>query len=105
MRDLLHVSDAVACYLAAHEHRQQARGNAFNIGGGYENSMSLLELLLYLEAELDVKLNPPPLPWRANDQKYFVADNSKAARMLNWNPSKSKQEGIADALTWEKARR
>ena len=105
VRDLLHVSDAVACYLAAHEHRQQARGNAFNIGGGYENSMSLLELLLYLEAELDVKLNPPPLPWRANDQKYFVADNSKAARMLNWNPSKSKQEGIADALTWEKARR
>jgi CDP-paratose 2-epimerase len=105
VRDLLHVSDAVDCYLAAHEHRQQARGNAFNIGGGHENSMSLLELLLYLEAELGVKLNPRPLPWRANDQKYFVADNSKAARMLNWNPSKSKQEGIADALTWEKARR
>jgi CDP-paratose 2-epimerase len=67
--------------------------------------MSLLELLLYLEAELGVKLNPSRLPWRANDQKYFVADNSKAARMLAWNPGKSKQEGIADALSWEKARR
>jgi CDP-paratose 2-epimerase len=105
VRDLLHVSDAVACYLAAHEHRLQARGNAFNIGGGYENSMSLVELLLHLEKELQVHLTPRQLPWRANDQKYFVADNSKAARILAWKPKKSREEGIADALTWESARR
>lgn len=49
VRDLLHVSDAVACYLAAFEHIEQARGQAFNIGGGVENSMSLLELLQHLE--------------------------------------------------------
>ncbi len=105
VRDLLHVSDAVACYLSAHEHRARARGNAFNIGGGYENSISLLELLLHLEAELDVKLTPRQLPWRANDQKYFVADNSKASRLLAWSPKKSKEEGIADALAWERSRR
>lgn len=105
VRDLLHVSDAVACYLAAHEHRLQARGNAFNIGGGYENSMSLLELLLHLEKELQVQLTPRQLPWRANDQKYFVADNSKAARLLAWCPEKSKEDGIADTLAWESTRR
>jgi CDP-paratose 2-epimerase len=105
VRDLLHVSDAVACYLSGHEHRVRARGHAFNIGGGYENSMSLLELLLHLETELKVTLNPRQQPWRANDQKYFVADNSKAARILAWKPNKSKQEGIADALAWESARR
>jgi CDP-paratose 2-epimerase len=48
---------------------------------------------------------PRQLPWRANDQKYFVADNSKAARVLNWKPKKSKEEGIADAIAWEQARR
>jgi CDP-paratose 2-epimerase len=105
VRDLLHVSDAVACYIAAHEHCLQARGNAFNIGGGYENSMSLRELLLHLEQELQVQLTPRQLPWRSNDQKYFVADNSKAGRLLSWSPKKSKQEGIADALAWEIARR
>jgi CDP-paratose 2-epimerase len=105
VRDLLHVSDAVACYLAAHEHRLQARGNAFNIGGGYQNSMSLLELLLHLERELHVKLTPGQLPWRANDQKYFVADNGKAAQLLGWRPKKSKQNGIADTLAWESTRR
>ncbi len=105
VRDLLHVSDAVACYLSAHEHRARARGNAFNIGGGYENSISLLELLRHLEAELDAKLAPRQLPWRANDQKYFVADNGKASRLLAWSPKKSKEEGIADALAWERSRR
>jgi CDP-paratose 2-epimerase len=104
VRDLLHVSDAVACYLSAHEHRAGARGNAFNIGGGYENSISLLELLLHLEAELDVKLTPRQLPWRANDQKYFVADNGKANRIFGWEPRTSKAEGIADAMAWERTR-
>ena len=40
VRDLLHVSDAVTCYLAAFEHIEQAQGQAFNIGGGVDNSMS-----------------------------------------------------------------
>lgn len=105
VRDLLHVSDAVACYLAAHEHRDRGRGHAFNIGGGYENSMSLLELFQHLERELGVTLHPRRLPWRSNDQKYFVADNSKAARLLDWTPKKWKEQGIADALAWEASRR
>ena len=57
---------------------QAARGHAFNIGGGIENSMSLLELLQYLEQRLGIKLNYTHLPWRQSDQKFFVADNSKA---------------------------
>ena len=105
VRDLLHVSDAVACYLAAHEQRTAARGQAFNIGGGYENSLSLRELFLHLENALDVKLNPRQLPWRANDQRYFVADNSKASRYLRWQPRMSKDQGIADAIQWERSRR
>lgn len=105
VRDLLHVSDAVACYLAAHEQVKQAKGKAFNIGGGYENSMSLLELFLHLERELSVKLNPQSLPWRANDQRYFVADNTKATEFLGWSPKTTKEQGIADAIAWEIERR
>lgn len=105
VRDLLHVSDAVACYLAAHEHVAEARGNAFNIGGGYDNSMSLRELFHHLDRELGVKMNPRELPWRANDQKYFVADNSKAAEYIHWRPKMNKEEGISDAIAWEQSRR
>ena len=64
--------------------------------------MSLLELFLHLEEKLGLKIE---LRWRANDQKYFVADSSKASQYLDWSPQVSKDKGIADALTWERSRR
>jgi len=102
VRDLLHVSDAVRCYVAAYEHIADARGEAFNIGGGMENSMSLLELLQHLEQHLGISLKYTRLPWRQSDQKFFVADNSKAARLIAWVPKMSKEEGIQSVLSWEK---
>lgn len=101
VRDLLHVSDAVRCYLAAFENIHAAQGQAFNIGGGIDNSMSLIELLEYLERRLDLKLRYTHLPWRMNDQKYFVADNTKAERLLAWHPLTTREEGIEDTITWE----
>ena len=101
VRDLLHVSDAVNAYISAFQHIDSCRGEAFNIGGGLENSMSLLELLLFLEKRLGVKLNYTHLPWRQSDQKFFVADNSKAERLMEWTPKKSKEQGIEDTLQWE----
>ena len=101
VRDLLHVSDAVNAYISAYEHIDAARGQAFNIGGGIENSMSLLELLLHLEKRLGIKLKYKHLPWRQSDQKFFVADNSKAERLIQWVPKMSKEQGIEDTIAWE----
>ena len=101
VRDLLHVSDAVNAYVSAFENIDAARGQAFNIGGGIENSMSLLELLLFLEKRLGTKLNYTHLPWRQSDQKFFVADNSKAERLIQWSPKTSKEQGIEDTIAWE----
>jgi CDP-paratose 2-epimerase len=105
VRDLLHVSDAVRCYVAAFEHVKQARGEAFNIGGGIDNSMSLLELFHLLEDQLDVKLKYRRLPWRQSDQKFFVADNRKAERLLDWSPKVTRDEGINSVIDWERSQR
>ena len=101
VRDLLHVSDAVRCYVAAFEHIHEARGEAFNIGGGMENSMSLLELFHLLESRLAVQLHYRQLPWRQSDQKFFVADNTKARTLLHWSPQTTREAGIATVLAWE----
>ncbi len=101
VRDLLHVSDAVRCYVAAYKHIGEARGQAFNIGGGMQNSMSLLELLSYLEEKLGVKLSYTHLPWRQSDQKFFVADCSKAERILHWTPQTTRASGLESILQWE----
>jgi CDP-paratose 2-epimerase len=102
VRDLLHVSDAVRCYVAAYEQIDAARGEAFNIGGGMENSMSLLELLRYLEARLEITLNYTHLPWRQSDQKFFVADHTKAKRLLRWAPQVTREQGIGTVIEWER---
>ncbi len=100
VRDLLFVEDAVRCYLAAVANIEKARGNAFNIGGGIENSSSLLELFRFLECEIGIKLNYTKLPWRHSDQKFFVADCTKAAKLLGWSPRVRKDEGIRKLLAW-----
>lgn len=104
VRDLLHVSDAVSCYLAAAERIEAARGQAFNIGGGGENSMSLLELFAFLEARLGVKMRYDRLPWRPSDQKYFVAENAKAHELLGWSPQVTKEAGLEATLEWEQTK-
>ncbi len=102
VRDVLHAEDMVRLYLAAADKIDQARGNVFNIGGGIDNSLSLLELFLFLENELGVKLNYTRLPPRESDQKVFVADISKAMRLLGWEPKVSKEGGIRRMIDWIK---
>jgi CDP-paratose 2-epimerase len=100
VRDLLFVDDAVRAYLAASEHINAARGQAFNLGGGQANSSSLLELFEMLEANLGITLNYRRLPWRHDDQRLFVANNAKAKALLGWSPAVSKAEGVERTLAW-----
>ena len=102
VRDLLFVDDAVDAYLAAATHIGQARGQVFNIGGGMANSCSLLELFAVLEAHFGVALAYEKLPWRLSDQRFFVADNRKATRMLGWAPRVDRATGIARMIAWTK---
>lgn len=100
VRDLLYVDDAVDCYLNAAYHAKIASGHAFNIGGGLENSCSLLELFQILEQILGVRLTYETLSWRTSDQKFFVADVTKAASFLKWKPVTPRIQGIEKTLDW-----
>ena len=100
VRDVLHVEDAVKLYFSAVEAIDKVKGNAFNIGGGIENSLSLLELFDMLEQELGCKLIYTKIPWRKSDQKIFVADIKKYSSMTGWSPKVSKIDGIKKMLAW-----
>jgi CDP-paratose 2-epimerase len=64
------------------------------------NSMSLLELFAHLEQRLGVTMTFRLLPWRHSDQKFFVADNTRAGQILGWSPAMSKEAGIEDVIAW-----
>lgn len=100
VRDVLHAEDMVRLYFAAVDRVDSAVGQAFNIGGGMKNSLSLLELFALLESLVGVPLEFKRLPPRESDQRVFVADIAKAGRLLNWRPSVSNQDGVARMLEW-----
>ena len=100
VRDVLYSSDIVACYFAAIVNIEQAKGQAFNIGGGIDNSLSLLELFNLFEELLDINLKYQKLEPRSSDQKIFVADIKQAQKLLNWHPKITFKQGIENMLTW-----
>jgi CDP-paratose 2-epimerase len=102
VRDVLFASDLVRCYFDAVAGADKATGNAFNIGGGMINSLSLLELFTFLEKELEVELTYTNIPWRKNDQKVFVADTRKSKEYFGWSPLIQKERGIQEMIEWVK---
>ncbi|MCG8557595.1 MAG: GDP-mannose 4,6-dehydratase [Proteobacteria bacterium] len=100
VRDLLHADDLVDLYLAVLDHGESVIGEAFNVGGGIRNSMSILELLDFLQTELDVRLRFDCIAPRARDQKVFVADNTKIFGRLSWKPEVDRATGLRRTLTW-----
>jgi CDP-paratose 2-epimerase len=102
VRDVLHAQDMADLYLTAAQNIDKIKGQAFNIGGGIENSLSLLELFALLEKMLGIKMNYTKLAPRQSDQKFFVADIAKATRLLGWKPRVSKEEGIGEMVNWIK---
>lgn len=100
VRDVLHANDMKTLYHAAIENISSAKGHAFNVGGGVNNSLSLLELFQMLEESLNIKMQYQKIALRESDQKLFIADISKAKKILGWEPKVSAQDGIDDMIKW-----
>jgi len=98
VRDVLYTSDVVNLYFKTAEKIEQAKGQAFNIGGGIKNSLSLLELFNLLEDILKIKMSYRQLPFRESDQLVFVADNHKAESVLKWKVETTPIYGVNEAI-------
>jgi CDP-paratose 2-epimerase len=105
VRDLLHADDMKRLYRSALSNIERARGQAFNVGGGAETSLSLMELFQLLEEILDVRLVVEKLAARASDQRVFVADVTKASTVLEWTPKVGVRDGIGRVLSWLREKR
>lgn len=101
VRDVLYNDDIVNLYFMAKD-CDSAYGQVFAIGGGMENSLSLLELFSLLENKLNITMKYIQLPWRESDQKVFVADIEKAQKIIGWKPLVSAKDGISRMLEWLK---
>ncbi|MCF7939495.1 MAG: GDP-mannose 4,6-dehydratase [Spirochaetales bacterium] len=100
VRDILHAEDMVNLYLTAGNKIEKIKGQVFNVGGGIDNSLSILELFDLLERKLKITMVYKNIPPRASDQLVFVADLKKANRNIGWNVEVNPEEGIDRMIEW-----
>jgi CDP-paratose 2-epimerase len=101
VRDVLYVDDLVAAYDAFF--RSKIQHGLYNIGGGPENTLSLLEFVDQLEALIGRRPKVSFSDWRPSDQKVYISDIGKIKKELNWQPTMPLKEGIRKLLEWVKA--
>src|SRR5437879_4776537 len=78
VRDILFIEDLLDAYDAAFSAGAESAGRAYNIGGGPNNVLSLLELLGYIEKRETRRLGYGFSGWRPGDQKIFVSNIARA---------------------------
>jgi CDP-paratose 2-epimerase len=100
VRDILFVEDLVTAMMLAHEHIEQTAATAFNIGGGPQHTISLLELLDCIAEITGERPQFSVEPWRPADQRYYVSNTSRFERLTGWRSRISPREGIERLLAW-----
>ncbi|NVM52480.1 MAG: GDP-mannose 4,6-dehydratase [Candidatus Helarchaeota archaeon] len=99
-RDVLFVQDLIDAFQLAFKKINITKGKAYNIGGGPNNTVSLLELIHLLEKLLNHKIKYDFNDWRPGDQKVYYSNINKAKKDFNWIPQISKEEGIQKLFNW-----
>jgi len=100
VRDLLHAEDMISLYFSALNKIDEISGEAFNVGGGYENSLSLLELISHLEETVGCSMEIVHGPIRRSDQRVFIASLNKINEKTGWSPQVDYSFGIKMMLEW-----
>lgn len=99
VRDVLFIEDLVKAYDLAFE-SSITSGKIYNVGGGSNNTMSLIELIAFLEKFFDKKIKYKFSDWRPGDQKVFVSDINKAKKDFGWEPTITVEQGVKKLFDW-----
>jgi CDP-paratose 2-epimerase len=104
VRDVLFVEDLVDAMMLAHDAIDDISGEAFNVGGGPANTISLLELIDLIEDVVGTRPSYAIEPWRPADQRYYVSDTSKLEAATGWAPRVGVRQGVERLAAWLRER-
>jgi CDP-paratose 2-epimerase len=105
VRDILDVGDAVEAYYQALLSIERVAGNAFNLGGGPANAISLLQLVEFIRDVTGRHVELGFEGWRQGDQRWYVSDTGKVRAALGLPKPLGWREGVARLAEWLQAER
>ena len=100
VRDILFIEDLVNALLLAQASMDRLKGRAFNIGGGQENTVSLIQFL-DLVGKIGARMPRVKFaPWRPGDQRYYASNSTSFQKITRWFPRVGVRQGLANLYRW-----
>lgn len=101
VRDILFIGDLCRLIDMELERLSSVSGNVWNVGGGRENSVSLVEATTLMEGifgkRMQVSLSDEI---RKGDMVIYITDNRGVSQDLSWKPEISLEEGADQIARW-----
>ncbi len=103
VRDYINIEDLAQAHILALEYLNNGgESNYFNLGTNDGNTVK--EVFSACEEVTQRHICVNIKPRRDGDPAKLIADNTKAKKVLNWQPNKTLKDSIKTAYEWEKSR-
>ncbi len=100
VRDVLCVDDLLHAFELASQHREKTAGQVYNVGGGRQNTTSLLELIGEIEQVTGRRVEYTQDERRPGDQLVYITDFSKLRAETGWEPKVSLRQTLSSMYEW-----
>jgi CDP-paratose 2-epimerase len=101
VRDLLHIDDLLSLIDYQLKHFSELDGDVLNVGGGVENSLSLLETTKLCESITGKSIAiESEKTDRQGDIPLFITDSSTIISKTGWKPIKTPEQTLQDIYNW-----
>ncbi len=107
VRDVLEVRDyarLITKIIEDPQLRVRAVGEIYNVGGGANNALSLVQAVDIISALTGVDPRLRYERGRLGDQQHFVCDIEKVSLAFGWQPNIAPKQGITHLIRWIQAR-
>ena len=101
VRDVLHIEDLFSLIDLQMNQFDQVKGKTFNVGGGLDSSVSLMELTALCEKITGNSVTCHSIrETRKGDIPIYISDNSIISGLTNWKPQKRTGQIVSDIFSW-----
>lgn len=100
--DFTHLDDCVDGVLSALDNYEKVQGTALNVASG--DGSSILEVARLIAASVDESIDIEISESRTGEVSRYVADISKAKKLIDYEPSHSLEAGIERTISWYQER-
>lgn len=105
-RDFTYVSDTVKGFILL-AGKNGVQGQAFNLGTGRDITIKELVILIskMIGIRPQIELNPRRFRGGQSEVMRLLSDNSRAVKILGWNPAIPLEQGLRKTIDWLKGKK